>query len=221
MDDERQVELDCISAIFPEIILDPKNPFSASIELPVNPRNPVKVVFPASADGLLPTPPQSETSGEDGQAVLDIANNVESHKLTYLPSLLLHIILPEGYPADCAPKFELSTSPEWLSKSHLEELQASGEHLWEESGHTEVVFGYIDSLQQAAENAFGLGEGKPLEIPQDHKIALLDFDIKATQAAFDKETFDCTICLGKLAGAWSVNIPNLLQIPKRAMFAIE
>src|SRR3954469_22367203 len=99
MDDERQIELDCISAIFPEIILDPENPFSASIELPVNPTNPVKVVFPASADGLLPTPPLSETSGEEGLAPVNGVGNEESHNLTYLPSLRLNIILPEGYPA--------------------------------------------------------------------------------------------------------------------------
>jgi hypothetical protein len=37
MEDERQVELDCIAAIFPEILLDPDNPFSASIELPIHP----------------------------------------------------------------------------------------------------------------------------------------------------------------------------------------
>lgn len=201
MDDERQVELDCIAAIFPEIILDADDPFSASIELPVAPRNPVKVVFPASAEGVLPTPPRSETSGEDVVADVNLADNVESHNLAYLPALRLHITLPEGYPSECAPKFELSTSPEWLPRTQLNELQASGEHMWEEGGRTEVVFGYIDSLQQAAENAFGHGEGQTLEIPQDYKIALLDYDIKATQAAFEKETFDCGICLDPKKGS--------------------
>jgi E3 ubiquitin-protein ligase RNF14 len=198
MDDERQVELDCIAAIFPEISLDVDDPFSASIELPVNPRNPVKVVFPASAEGLLPTPPYSETSGEDAVVAVNLADNVESHNLAYLPALRLHITLPEGYPAECPPKFELFTSPEWLSRTQLDELQADGERMWEEAGRTEVVFGYIDSLQQAAENAFGHGEGKTLEIPLDYKIALLDYDIMATQAAFEKETFDCGVCLGKV-----------------------
>jgi len=64
-----------------------------------------------------------------------------------------------------------------------------------------VVYEYIDSLQQAAENAFGYVEGKVLEIPQEFKIALLDYDINATQAAFDKETFDCGVCLGKMTSA--------------------
>ena len=204
MEDERQVELDCISAIFPEIVLDPDQPFAATIDLPVNPRIPAKVYFPASADGAvqtpLPTPPQSASSGHgDGEVVIDHGNNVKSHNLSYLPSLQLHIVLPEGYPATCAPKFELSTSPQWLTREYLDELEANGEHMWEEADHTEIVFGYIDSLQQAAENAFGYGEGKVLEIPQEYKIALLDYDIKATQAAFEKGTFDCGVCLGKIA----------------------
>jgi E3 ubiquitin-protein ligase RNF14 len=210
MDDARQVELDCISAIFPEIVLDPNEPFAATIDLLVNPRNPVKVYFPASADGAIQTPPhtppRSATSGhEDGHTPIDLANNVESHNLSYLPSLQLHIILPKGYPATCAPKFELSTSPAWLSREYLDELQGNGERMWEEADHSEIVFGYIDSLQQAAENAFGYGEGKVLEIPQEYKIALLDYDIKATQAAFEKETFDCGVCLGRTAcrGLWT------------------
>ena len=197
MDDERQVELDCIAAIFPELRLDADTPLSATIELPVNPREPVKVVFPASAEGQLHTPPLSEKSGEDGVVAINLVDNVESHNLAHLPALRLHIDLPEGYPTECPPKFELSTSPEWLSRTQLDELQADGERLWEEAGRAEVVFGYIDSLQQAAENAFGHGDGKTLEVPQDYKIALLDYDINATQAAFEKETFDCGVCLGK------------------------
>ena len=203
MEDERQVELDCISAIFPEIVLDPDDPFSASIELPVKPTISVRVVFPASSDGALPTPaptpPASATSGqEDGDSTTAPTNNVESHNLSYLPSLRLHITLPQGYPEEAPPKFELSTSPPWLSQAYLDELQNSGERMWDESGRNQVVFGYIDSLQQAAENAFGFAEeGKILEVPQDFKIALLDYDIKARQAAFEKETFDCGVCLGK------------------------
>ena len=203
MEDERQVELDCISAIFPEIVLDPEDSFSASIDLPVNPTTSVKVVFPVSSDGdlvdPLPTPPASATSSQkDSEFTASHTNNVESHNLSYLPSLILHIMLPQGYPESKPPKFELSTSPAWLSRACLDEMQESGERMWEESGYNQVVFGYIDFLQQAAENAFGFAkEGRILEVPQDFKIALLDYDIKATQAAFEKETFDCGVCLGK------------------------
>jgi E3 ubiquitin-protein ligase RNF14 len=200
MEDERKVELDCISAIFPEIVLDPDDPFSASIELLVNPTTPVKVVFPASSNGALCTPPATPpTSGqENNDSTAAPTNDVESHNLSYLPSLKIHIILPQGYPEETAPKFELSTSPEWLSRLYLDELQDNGERMWEEAGRNQVIFGYIDSLQQAAENAFGFAEdGKILEVPQDFMIALLDYDIKATQAAFEKETFHCGVCLGK------------------------
>lgn len=195
MEDERQVELDCIAAIYPEIQFDPENKFSASIELPVHPTNPVKVVFPASSDGLLVTPPPSSNSGQEYEQAP--ANNAESHNLAYLPPLQLRITLPDGYPEEQPAKFEISTTPAWLGRSYLDKLQENGESMWEESGHSSVVYGYIDFLQQEAENAFGFAErGKTLEIPQDFKISLLDYDIKATQAAFEKETFDCGVCLG-------------------------
>lgn len=195
MDDERQVELDCIAAIYPEIQFDSENPFSASIELLVNPTNPVKVVFPTSSDGHLITPPPSAHSGQENEQAQ--AKNTESHNLAYLPSLQLRITLPEGYPEEQPAQFELSTTPAWLGRAYLDKLQRNGVSMWEDSEHSSVVYGYIDFLQQEAENAFGFAEsGKILEISQDFKISLLDYDIKATQAAFAKETFDCGVCLG-------------------------
>jgi len=79
-------------------------------------------------------------------------------------------------------------------------LQGKGEEMWEEAGRSSVVYGYIDFLQQEAEHAFGFAEGGNLEVPQDFKISLLDYDIKATQAAFEKETFDCGVCLDPKKG---------------------
>lgn len=205
MEDERQEELDCIAAIFPELLVDPENPFSVSMEIPVHPTAPVKVLFPASSDGLLPTPPLSTNSGqEEGASEARPMHIVESQNLSYLPSLQLRIVLPEEYPENKAPMFELSTEPAWLSRKHLDELQSKGEELWEEAGRSSVVYGYIDFLQQEAEHAFGFAKGgRNLEVPQDFKISLLDFDINATQAAFEKETFDCGVCLGPTPCLWS------------------
>lgn len=196
MEDERQEEMDCIAAIFPELSFDPTDPFTATIELPVNPTAPVKVIFPAASDGVnavggLPTPPPQELQVEIPPP------NIESHDLSYLPSVALRISLPKGYPAEQPPNFHLSTSPEWLSRTRLEELEAGGKEMWEEVGRSLVVYGFIDSLQQAAENAFGFAEsGKVLEVSPELKISLLDYDIKARRQAFEKETFDCGICLG-------------------------
>lgn len=208
MEDERQEELDCIAAIYPEILVDPDNPFCVSMYLPVHPTTPVKVLFPAFSDGLLPTPPLSVDSGNEVPPAAERpAENVESQNLSYLPPLLLRIILPEDYPAKVAPKFELSTTPAWLSRAHLEELEAKGTELWEEFGRSSVVYGYIDFLQQEAESAFGFAkEGGTLEVAQDLKISLLDHDIKATQAAFEKETFDCGVCLG------TCSLPRILDM---------
>ncbi|CAG8976958.1 hypothetical protein HYALB_00010940 [Hymenoscyphus albidus] len=201
-DDERTTELECLAAIFPEIVLDTNNSFSAFIELQVHPQNPVKVVFPA-ASGILPTPPQSDTSSQISTEVVAASakENLESHNLSYLPSLQLHITLPQGYPEEKPPIFRLETSLSWLSRTYLDELEANGETMWEEAGRSVVVYGYIDFLQQVAENAFGFAEeGKTLEIPQDFKISLIDSDIRATLAAFQKETFDCGVCLDPKKG---------------------
>ncbi|KAJ8068462.1 hypothetical protein OCU04_004017 [Sclerotinia nivalis] len=206
MEDQRTEEFECVAAIFPEIEFNPTDQFHASIELSVNPRKPVTIAFPTASGGVLdiPTPPLSMSSGnEEGNAIKNPqVNNTESHEVTYLPSLQLHITLPEGYPETQPPKFELSTTPAWLPQARLDELEADGVHMWEEMGHDLVVFAYIDSLQQGAENAFGYGEeGKILEMRQDDKISLLDFDIKSIQSAFNKGTYDCGVCLDPKKGS--------------------
>lgn len=175
-DDERQTELDCIAAIFPELQIEPE--FCASLDIPVHPTAPVKVVFPAASDGGgagPPTPPGSATSGEEKEQNAEgDANIVESHNLSYLPPIKLRVTLPEGYPEEKPAKFELSTSPEWLSRAYLDELENNAVQMWEEAGRSLVVYGYIDSIQQAAENAFGFAEGgKTLEVPQDFSKSFL------------------------------------------------
>lgn len=196
-DDERQVELTSISAIFPELQINEEDPFSAAIELPVSPAFDIPVVFPEHAHGA---------------SVATIRLNLEQatpadevHLLSHLPPVHLMIKLPFGYPVERPPSFRLSTTPQWIPKEKLEALETDGEKLWEEVGHDQVVYAYIDHIQQAAENAFGvLEKGGNLPLGQDLRIGVLDYDIKAKKAAFEKETFDCGVCLGMAFGIHSI-----------------
>jgi E3 ubiquitin-protein ligase RNF14 len=214
VEDEREVELSSISAIFPELAISPDDPFAASIVLPVAPAEPVAVVFSPLADGAaptgLPTPPSSSGVGwgDDGKAAAggDPQGGVvgeavrDVHRLSHLPPLSLRIKLPEGYPASEPPVLELSTSPPWLPGGTLLRLQNDGERLWEELGRDQVVFAYIDHLQQAAEEAFGLfdlgGDDSSFAVAQDMKISLLDLDRKGKREEFERGTFECAVCLG-------------------------
>jgi E3 ubiquitin-protein ligase RNF14 len=188
VEDERQTELSSISAIFPEILLNSDDPFAASLDLAVTPSVPLPVAFPESSGGAPLAVPSAA-----GQVA-----RLETHLLSHLPCLHLEIVLPKGYPAQLPPSFKLSTTPKWLSRAVLDRLESDGERLWEEFGHDQTVFAYIDHLQQASEDAFGvLNDKEYLEVPQDQKLSLLDFNNNAKRAAFEKETFDCGICLGK------------------------
>ncbi|EMR71685.1 putative ring finger protein [Eutypa lata UCREL1] len=76
------------------------------------------------------------------------------------------------------------------------------ERLWEDIGRDQVVFAYIDDVQQSTDNVFGLVDGEgTLEVAPEHKIAILDYDIKAKRKAFEKETFICGICLDPKKGS--------------------
>ena len=207
-DDERTIELSSIAAIFPELILDPKSSYDATLNIAVPPNPPLKIRFHQSAESgppVLPTPPSSVETDDDTNAVAvtgrkaveTTGSNADVHYLAHLPPLVLHIHLPDGYPSTKPPVFELSTSPPWITKGKLENLRADGVRLWEEIGKDQVVFTYIDHLQQLAENGFDLRGNLQNEIglSSDMKLALLDFDLKTKRELFERETFDCGVCL--------------------------
>ncbi|OJD36434.1 ring finger protein [Diplodia corticola] len=199
-DDEREEELSSIAAIFPELALDPANAFKASIDLTVAPSVPLAVTFPQAVDGALPkslpTPPSSDNE-EHAPPAPPKPPAHEIHCLSYLPPLRLQVTLPNGYPAHHPPQFDLSTSPKWLPDAALNKLIDEGPALWEEYGRGQIVFAYIDFLQQAAERCFDLvgDDGAVIEVAEDMKISLLDYDIKAKRERFEQETFDCGVCL--------------------------
>jgi E3 ubiquitin-protein ligase RNF14 len=193
-DDPRFMELGSLEAIYPEIRHpDAKDPFAFEIELPVEPAAPVTVTFPAAS---APAHPGLNTPG---QAAENGQPEVDSLEVSYLPSLRLQIRLPEGYPVDAPPKVQISTTPQWLTKETIKRLEDDGPRLWDEIGRDMVAFTYIDHIQRAAEDVFGTitAEGT-LEVDPEHKLAVLDHDIKSKKAAFERETFDCGVCLGKL-----------------------
>ncbi|KAI1283416.1 RWD domain-containing protein [Xylaria sp. FL0933] len=195
-EDPRDVELSTITAIYPELQLDEHDPHKLSIELPVSLSKPLTVLFPAVTEA---TPPlatsQTPAPGTAG------APEGDSHALSNLPALQVNISLPEGYPESNPPNVTISTSPPWLSDTVLRKLETDVIGLWEDIGRDQVIFTYIDNLQRSSEDVFGLvnNEGA-LEVTPDHQIALLDYDINAKRKAFEKETFECGICLDPKKG---------------------
>ncbi|KAK3299312.1 RWD domain-containing protein [Chaetomium fimeti] len=197
-DNPRDVELSSLSAIYPEIQqLDPDDPYTVALDLPVNPSKAVTVFFPAAADDGLPPGANGVQNGHVA-AAMGQQGGIDSHELAHLPSVHLEITLGPQYPAEQAPQVSISTNPPWLPADTIKRLEDDAARLWEEMGRDMVGFTYIDHVQQAADGVFELVDGKgSLEVDPRHKIAILDYDIKARRAAFEKETFDCgkgTVC---------------------------
>ena len=209
-EDERELELSTVAAIYPELNINNSisNPISATISIDVEPVKTLSIRFPAANEGPpggLPTPLGSTDEG--GHPLEEEFQEHESaqdiHNLTHLPPLTLRIVLPKGYPATESPFFSLKSQYSWLPEIKIQELQKAGSSMWEEMGRDQMVFSYIDHLRDMAEQGFGLTEhGRGvLEVSSDLKVALLDFDSKAKRVKFERETFECGICLG-MERAW-------------------
>lgn len=211
-EDERTIELSSVSAIYPEIVIDSSDPFSASIAICVELIKPLAITFPPGVDGApsdVLTPPGLNLSEEThflntgfhvrhltSDGLVDMVRDV--YQLSHLPPLNLKIHLPDGYPTRRPPSFEIQTESSWMPEAKLEELRAAGHAIWEDLGRDQVVFSYIDFLREAAERGFDLeqDEGEELEMPNKLKIGLLDFDHRAIRMKFEQETFECGVCLG-------------------------
>lgn len=195
-EDQRDVELSTLTAIFPEIQrLDDNDPYTFVLDVPVNPTKAVTVFFPAAteAQGLNP-----EAALEAGAATTrPDTNGVDSHELSHLPAVRVKISLPPAYPGEQPPAASVSTQPSWLPADTAQKLEVDCARLWEELGRDLVAFTYLDHVQQSADDVFGLvSDVGALQISPEHKIALLDYDIEAKRVAFENGTFDCGVCLG-------------------------
>ena len=208
-DDERTVELESLAAIYPELLIDPlgSDPFAATISIEVEPVEPLSIRFPP-ADGAPPVGPftlprsDSERIPQSDRGGDEVAAKEDATQLFHLPALNLTLSLPKGYPAEKPPAFHLTSQYSWLPNGKLEELQEAGHTLWEELGRDHVVFSYIEHLREAAERGFDMAQAddQVLEISPALKVSLLDFDLKAKRAKFERKTFECGICLGRSGG---------------------
>ncbi|XP_076626401.1 E3 ubiquitin-protein ligase RNF14 isoform X2 [Colletes latitarsis] len=66
-------------------------------------------------------------------------------KVSHLPPLTLHIVLPEDYPSMSPPRFTLASS--WLRITLLAELCRKLDDLWEENKGQEILFTWVGFIQ--------------------------------------------------------------------------
>ncbi|KFA46349.1 hypothetical protein S40293_08635 [Stachybotrys chartarum IBT 40293] len=199
--DPRAEELETLQAIYPEIHRpDPDaQPFTFELELPVEPANPITVTFPAATPAPLPSATAAAAASD--QPARSGRLELDSLEVSHLPPLRLRLSLPAGYPLQSPPSVSLSTTPPWLSDETINKLQDDAPRLWDEAGRDMVAFTYIDHVYRAAEDVFGIiGSDGTLQVDPEHKLAVLDYDIQAKKAAFEKETFDCGVCLDPKKG---------------------
>ncbi|EMC96247.1 hypothetical protein BAUCODRAFT_33592 [Baudoinia panamericana UAMH 10762] len=189
-DDERTEELGSLEAIYPEFNID-HDRFSATLELAVTPSKPLLVRFI----------PQVTNNGK-GSSYAQAATNGNAHierdvELSHLPPLHIESTLPDGYPSTVAPKVTLTTQHDWLPKDRLVELESQVERLWNEYGRCQILYVYVDFLQQAVERSFDLDQCADgcLVLPSTTEKLLTDFDEATKVSIFNAGTYDCGICL--------------------------
>ncbi|PNS14434.1 E3 ubiquitin-protein ligase dbl4 [Sphaceloma murrayae] len=176
MEDEREEEITSLSSIFPEIEIDSCNPHKLSLLVPVAPSEVVSIRTSSAVDSLDALTLKSDSVG-----------------ISHLPPLRLSATLPEGYPDNAFPLISLESKPAWLDYGKLKELENECMKLWEEYGHCQILFTYIDYIQQAAERFFDLEHS--ITVKPYLKDELVEFSKARDKEIFENGSFDCGVCL--------------------------
>lgn len=196
MNDEQREEIESLQAIYPELVVDQHGLCRLSIDLPVSPSDPIAVSFSPTP---LPTPPNSDNGLPLSPSQDKTLLSGTCHELHHLPPLHIDLTIPVDYPSDAPPTAKLSTSPEWLSSEAIHDFEQSCADLWQEYGKGQVLFVYLDHLQQQAEKVFNLPN--PLTLPPLLEHAMLATNTAITKQRFDATTFDCGVCLEPKKGS--------------------
>ena len=104
-DDERAIEISTTKAIFPELVIDPKDCFAASLRIPITPAKPLPVLFSLNDEALLKQQQQLQAS----PPTTETASGEEVQHISHLPPLRLEISLPPQYPFDLPPRVQLES----------------------------------------------------------------------------------------------------------------
>ncbi|KAK6435067.1 hypothetical protein LTR95_008753 [Oleoguttula sp. CCFEE 5521] len=187
--DEREEELSSVEAIYPEIIIT--NKYTASLDIKVAPSPPLLIRF-------VPSAPATTVKATYAQAATPIAAHIEHDvHLSHLPPLNLRVTLPDGYPAEAEAEVDIKTEHDWLPRTKLDELQKQLIDLWEDLGRCQVLYSYIDHLENAASSGFNLDQSDDgcLTLPASLEPALVSFDKATKLKQFQEGTYDCGVCL--------------------------
>ncbi|KAF1827484.1 RWD-domain-containing protein [Dissoconium aciculare CBS 342.82] len=193
-DEERREELESLAAIFPELIVDTSDPevFSACIELAVSPSAPLLIRFQ----------PSFEAQGGSQPATARKAVVEHDLHLSHLPPITLQVKLPRDYPVSSPPEVRLSTHPIWLPQEKKDDLEKAAAVLWEDYGRCQILFSYIDHLQQAAERGFDLADDGNgcLSLSSALEDGLVSYNSQKRREIFEAGTYDCGVCLDPKKG---------------------
>ncbi|KAF2688855.1 hypothetical protein K458DRAFT_465502 [Lentithecium fluviatile CBS 122367] len=156
-------ELETLKVIFPEPVVSER---SAHFELAIELTKPVDIF-------AVPDPN-------------------DSLSVSHLPLLTIHFTLLELYSSNEPPSVTLRSTRDWLPWYIAHELEAAASMMWEEYGHSSILFAFISHFQETAGTGFGFGW---LAVSSSCLTYLVEYDRQTACDKFKKGSHECTICL--------------------------
>ncbi|XP_047340531.1 E3 ubiquitin-protein ligase RNF14-like [Impatiens glandulifera] len=144
-------------------------------------------------------------------------------KVEYIPPIILTCLLPKSYPSNHPPYFIISV--QWLNSNKISELCSMLDSIWKEQAGQEIVYQWVDWLQNSALSHLCLNSELTLgpynsgyvggdkravsgSISPERDIpALKRYNDDRVLHIFNRNLHDCYICFSQLAGSEFVRLP--------------
>lgn len=183
-DDIRHVELGSLEAIYQDDIEVDHLLYSGKIYIPIKIENGINI------------------------HLLQDHITKRSSKVHFLPPIIFTFTLPQYYPYDVPPIFDVTSLT--ISKPEISNLKAQLLNQWRNS-RDQILFSLIDTLQEKAESMFQLA-GQLIECTDIEYEQIIENDNYLKQKEFDESTFTCEICQDVTKGDKCVQFDPCMHI---------
>ncbi|KAL1195793.1 putative E3 ubiquitin-protein ligase ARI2 [Cardamine amara subsp. amara] len=123
-----------------------------------------------------------------------------SFKAQHLPPIVLTCLLPNAYPSHLPPYFLISV--QWMNPNKISSLCSMLDSIWMEQPGQEVLYQWMDWLQNSDKRAVSGSRSPDSDIPY-----IRSYDDEKRHESFLQSLHECCICFSESAGIDFVKLP--------------
>lgn len=134
--------------------------------------------------------------------------NQDIMNVKFLPELLLNLFIPNDYPSNSPPVFEIQVLPglpSWISPSYMTKVRASLNELWESQKGSAIIYTWYEFIKfEMLTKIFASSDNNnsqlSIQVKRNQLTAYQENEARSWIKQFNDENHTCTICFSDKNG---------------------